>query len=231
MEYGFTQTRNSLPVMSKYIRRVVKAALGTLLGVLPSPNDPANPERGLYLRWRYGWIKGLFCRLWLHLRAACGGTRFQLGKRLSVQGTLRLRGPGTVILGDDVVIGQGMRTDIYTHAPDAMLTIGDRTFLNGTRFGCACKISVGADCILADARIMDTDFHAVSRDRRRRSAPIATAPVIIGKNVWIAASAAVLKGVTIGENTVVAFGAIVTKDIPPDTIVAGNPARVIGEVH
>lgn len=216
--------------MTTLIRRLVKSALRTLLAVLPLPHDPATPEPGLYLGWRLGWIKGLFCHAWLRLRAACGGTRFRSGSRLSVQGSLRLRGPGTVILGDDVVIGRGMRTDIYTHAPDAVVTIGDRTFLNGTRFGCARQISVRADCILADARIMDTDFHAISRHRRSRAAPIATAPVTIGENVWVAAAAAVLKGVTIGENAVVAFGSIVTKDVPPDAIVAGNPARVIGEV-
>ena len=201
-----------------------------LLAVLPSPNDPANPQPGLCLRWRLGWIKGLFCRFWLHLRAALGGTRFRCGRRLSVEGSLRLRGSGTVILGDDVMIGRGMRTDIYTHAPDAVVTIGDRTFLNGTRFGCARQVLVGADCILADARIRDTDSHAIGRDRRSRAAPIAIAPVIVGKNVWIASAATVLKGVTIGDNAVVACGAIVTKDVPADAIVAGNPARVIGEV-
>jgi acetyltransferase-like isoleucine patch superfamily enzyme len=56
------------------------------------------------------------------------------------------------------------------------------------------------------------------------------APVVIGENVWIAAGAAVLRGVTIGDDSVVAFGSVVTRDVPAGTIVGGNPARELGPV-
>src|SRR5262249_49705780 len=122
------------------------------------------------------------------------------------------------------------KTDIFTHSFEAVVTIGDRSFVNGTRFGCVREIRIGSGAILADARIMDTDFHSIQRDRRQKSAPIRVAPVEIGENVWIAAGAAVLRGVTIGDDSVVAFGAVVTKDVAPGTIVGGNPAREIGPV-
>jgi maltose O-acetyltransferase len=52
-------------------------------------------------------------------------------------------------------------------------------------------------------------------------------PVTIGKNVWLGAGSAILKGVNIGENSVVGFGAVVTDDVPPNCVVAGNPARIV----
>jgi len=57
-----------------------------------------------------------------------------------------------------------------------------------------------------------------------------TAPVKIADNVWIGMNAVILKGVTIGENSVVAAGAVVTKPIPPNTVVAGNPAVVVRQL-
>jgi acetyltransferase-like isoleucine patch superfamily enzyme len=132
------------------------------------------------------------------------------------------------VLGDDIIVGDG--TDLYTSDPEARITIGDRTYHNGPRFSCVRSIEIGPDCILADTRILDTDFHAVGRDRRSKSAPVRTAPVVVERNVWIAAGSAVLKGVRIGEDAVVAFGALVTADVPPGKVVGGNPARVLGDV-
>jgi acetyltransferase-like isoleucine patch superfamily enzyme len=55
-------------------------------------------------------------------------------------------------------------------------------------------------------------------------------PIVIERNVWIAAGAIIIGGVTVGENAVVAAGSVVTKDVPPNTLVAGNPARVIRSI-
>jgi acetyltransferase-like isoleucine patch superfamily enzyme len=55
-------------------------------------------------------------------------------------------------------------------------------------------------------------------------------PIVIGRNVWIAAGATIIGGLTIGENSVVAAGSVVTKDIPPNSLVGGNPARVIRSI-
>lgn len=204
--------------------RIVKPILKVVLTPLPAPVDPAHAGPGLHLRWRLGWLKGLFVRVRLSLRRG----HVRLGRRLVVEGRLRIRGPGTVIIGDDVIIGNN--TDIYTHSPQSVVTVGERTFLNGTRFGCSRAITVGPEGILADARITDTDFHAVGRDRHSKAAPVAMAPVIIGRNVWIGAAAFVLKGVSIGDNSLVAAASVVTRDVPPDTIVGGNPARPLGTV-
>ena len=70
---------------------------------------------------------------------------------------------------------------------------------------------------------MDSDFHAVGD----LDAPGKSAPITIEDDVWLATRAVVLKGVTVGRGAVVATGAVVTKDVPPYTLVAGVPARPI----
>jgi acetyltransferase-like isoleucine patch superfamily enzyme len=133
-----------------------------------------------------------------------------------------------VIIGDDVVVGWSF--DAFTHSPRAVIRIGDRCFVNGTRMGCAESIEVLDDTILADARILDTDFHPLSRKRMKERLPVASAPIVIGPNAWIGASAAILKGVRVGADSVVAFGAVVTRDVAQGVVVGGNPAREIGLV-
>ncbi len=138
------------------------------------------------------------------------------------------RGPGHIVIGNNVEMHGGAHpVTLFTHAPDAELLIGNNVFLSGTRFGCALLIDVADDCILSDCRIMDSDFHSIWPDRHSPDAIVETAPVIIERNVWIATGVIILKGVTIGENSVVAAGSVVVKDLPANCLAAGNPARVL----
>lgn len=203
--------------------------LGAVLAPLPVPPGRSPSRRQLFLHWRIGWLKGLLYRLCLRLRSRITGSGYSCGRGLSVQGRLRVRGPGCVEIGEFVTISN--RTDLYTHTRDAKIIIGNGCFLNGARFGCAERIEIGDQCILADVRIMDTDFHSLYRERHNFEAPVLTRVVKIGKNVWIAAQAAVLKGVTIGSNSVIGFGSVVSRDIPADTIAAGNPCVSVGAVQ
>lgn len=70
-----------------------------------------------------------------------------------------------------------------------------------------------------------TSGHPLEPSRRRDG--VTAAPIVIERNVWIAAGATIIGGVTVGENSVVAAGAVVTKDVPPNSLVAGVPAKVI----
>jgi acetyltransferase-like isoleucine patch superfamily enzyme len=73
-----------------------------------------------------------------------------------------------------------------------------------------------------------TSGHPIEPSQRRGF--VVAKPIVIERNVWIAAGATIIGGVTIGENSVVAAGSVVTKDVPPNTLVGGNPARVIRSI-
>lgn len=94
----------------------------------------------------------------------------------------------------------------------------------GVRIGSSCDVSIGDSCMLAHgAYVTDADWHGIYD----RVALGRQAPVTIGDNVWIGDQAIVGKGVTIGDNAILGAGAVVTRDVPANTIVAGNPARIV----
>lgn len=159
------------------------------------------------------------------------GRRVIVGKFFQVQGPLDIRGPGTVIFGDFCsVISTRLRpTTPYTHHKDAVIRFGDRVLLTRTRLGCENRIEVGNDAGLAECWVIDSDFHSVkaTTEGPRHSTKGVSKPIVIGPNVWVGQAAMVLKGVRIGENSIVGAGAVVATNVPPDCTVFGNPARVI----
>ena len=208
---------------------LLTALLKVVLSVLPQPVNPLLAGPRLHLRWRWGWLKGWAVRPWWRLLEALGGSRIRVGRRFVLKGKLRARGPGTVIIGDDVVVHSEITP--FTHSPEAEIHIGDRAQLGGTRMGCFTRIEIGEDCMVADCRIFDTDFHSISARRCvDPTLPAISKPVKICRNVWVGAAAAILKGVTIGENSVVSFGAVVLRDMPANSVIGGNPARVFAPV-
>ena len=109
------------------------------------------------------------------------------------------------------------------------INIGNNVLLcPGVRLDSASEIEVGDNCMFAaGSYVTDADWH----DIYDRTKPVgSTKKVTLHKNVWIGDSAIVCKGVTIGENSVIGAGSIVTKDIPKNSIAAGNPARVVKEL-
>jgi len=170
--------------------------------------------RGLYYRLKYRLL----------------GKRVIIGRRFRVVGRLDIKGPGTVIFGDDCMVFSTRiaPTTPYTQSPEAVIRFGNQVALNGARLSCKQRIEVGDGTLLAEARILDTDFHALeTKGQHRLNTPGVTKPVTIGPNVWVCAGAMILKGATIGKNAVVAAGAVVAGRVPPDVVVFGNPARVV----
>jgi maltose O-acetyltransferase len=108
------------------------------------------------------------------------------------------------------------------------LYIGDNCRINGPVISVTDKVFIGNNCRIApQVYIMDGDFHAVE-DRLSKGS---SKPIIIEDDAWVATRAMVLKGVRIGKGAVVAAGAVVTKDVPPYTIAAGVPAKIIKHIH
>ena len=106
------------------------------------------------------------------------------------------------------------------------ISIGANVFINqGCHFMDMGGIVIGDDVMIGPKVTIVSAGHPVSPSERRNG--ITTAPVIIGNNVWIGAAATILQGVTIGENSVVAAGAVVSRDVPASSMAAGVPARLI----
>jgi|TARA_R100000005_G_scaffold94610_1_gene73190 acetyltransferase-like isoleucine patch superfamily enzyme len=114
-------------------------------------------------------------------------------------------------------------------AGQGRIQIGDCVLMSpGARLSASDEIVLGDGVMMANGSyVTDSDWHTLY-DRTAR-APEPT-PVHIGDNVWLGDHATVLKGVTIGENSVVAAQAVVTRDVPANVVVAGNPARVVKEL-
>lgn len=171
-------------------------------------------------------LRGHWYRVWFRVR----GRRFTAGRNLRVFGRIVLRGPGRLTIGDNVVLLG--RVTPWTHHPDARITIGSNSRLDGVRFGCAESITIGPSCRLAESHILDTDFHSTRADRNTNpDAPVRTLPVVLEENVWVSGGAGLLPGTRIGRNSVVGFGAVCVRAYPENAIIFGNPAKVIAPVE
>lgn len=88
-------------------------------------------------------------------------------------------------------------------------------------------ITIGDDAFIGPRVNLITENHGLSPELRRT---LVSNPIVIGNNVWIGAAATVLPGVTIGDNAVIGANSVVTRDVPPNTVVAGNPAKKIKSI-
>lgn len=118
-------------------------------------------------------------------------------------------------------------------ASGSRIVIGDNVGISGSTINADKSITIGNNVLIGSGcLITDSDSHSLDfSDRQERSGDhIATAPVVIGNDVFIGARSMVLKGVTIGDRAIVGAGSVVTKDVPADCIVAGNPAKMIKQL-
>ena len=153
---------------------------------------------------------------------------------------LLLRGHGTIVIGRDVEFGWRNSDGFYTGychleaaPPDSVIEIGDGAMLNNNVLikSEGPGIRIGARALLGSRIcIYDSDFHELDPSRRRGGRP-AMAAVEIGENVFVGDRALILKGVTIGSDSVIGAGSVVTSSIPSGVIAAGNPARVVRELE
>lgn len=109
------------------------------------------------------------------------------------------------------------------------IRIGRNVFVNqNCTFYDLGGLDIGDDVMIGPNVSLITTGHPL--DPAQRRAVTIGKPIVIEKNVWIAAGATVIGGVTVGEKSVIAAGSVVTKDVPPNTLVGGNPARVIRSI-
>jgi acetyltransferase-like isoleucine patch superfamily enzyme len=170
---------------------------------------------------------------------ACG---VRYGRGLSVLGLpiLSVAPRSAIVIGDRVVLcsrssdtalGVKQQVVLRTLRAGAELRIGDDVGLSGAVICAAARVEIGAECLLgANVMIVDTDFHPLAAEGRRYNHHpdcIGTAEVVLESNVFVGANSIILKGVRIGENSVIGAGSVVARDVPANSIAAGNPCRVI----
>jgi acetyltransferase-like isoleucine patch superfamily enzyme len=162
-----------------------------------------------------------------------------LGKGCKFYGTPILsRSPGSRIdIGDKCVMRSSRRSNlagidrpcyISTLCSGAHIQIGKHCGFSGTVVAGAQDICIGNYVMCgANTVVTDTDWHSLDPHARLLGAAGRSAPVVLEDNVWLGMNVIVLKGVTIGRNTVIGAGSIVSSSIPPNVIAAGQPARII----
>jgi acetyltransferase-like isoleucine patch superfamily enzyme len=166
------------------------------------------------------------------------------GKAFSIKGGSKAWGRYRVLILGNGTIEIGMRFHCVSDRRRSLITlyspvqltafdsgsiaIGDNVGLNGTAITSSKRISIGDETMIApNTIIVDTDFHNAWPPEQRWSTRDEGAEISIGKRVWIGMNVTILKGVKIGDNSVIAAGSVVVHDIEADCLAAGNPARKV----
>ncbi|MEM7691270.1 MAG: acyltransferase [Pseudomonadota bacterium] len=177
-----------------------------------------------YLRYR-SWYVNYFVRPEC---ASLGGYATFMKPRY-----VKIAGPNIHIGHCFTAIGEPMHRveiGVWGREPgDGSVHIGDAVLMSpGARISASDEIRIGNGVMMAHGSyITDSDWHTIY-DRTKRSDRVT--PVKVGDNVWLGDHATILKGVTVGDNSVIAARSVVTRDVPANVIVAGNPAKVVREL-
>lgn len=168
----------------------------------------------------------------------------KVGLKFGSCGTIFIRnyaGKSGICIGDNVFVNSarfanpigGDGKTIMVVGSSAKLIIGDGVKISNATFFAQEYISIGNQTFVGGGtRIYDSDFHSIYPEYRiNGNTHILSAPVTIGQRVFIGSNVQILKGVTIGDESVIGAGSIVTKDVPAGQIWAGNPARFIKNIR
>lgn len=167
----------------------------------------------------------------------CTLKKIKIGGNCLFYGHIKFyRGPQSIItIGNNCrfrsrstsnLIGINHKCIISTQDKNAILTIGNNCGFSGTAIGCFSSITIKDNVKCgANTLITDGDWHM---NDTRVGPP---KPILIEENVWLGYGSIVLKGVTIGKNSIIGAGSVVTTNIPPNCIAAGNPCKVIKQQH
>ena len=202
----------------------IRARVGTLYIALFYYRLPQL--RGFFNMWKYNLIY----------------SNFNVGKKSNIWGKFYIvmyePENSSITIGNNVwMVSEEKRAGItlfscckLTTIRKGQIKIGNNVSLNGSVITSKKHIEIGNDSMLApNVIIVDSDFHAIwpPQERSKQVSDDLDESVIIGNNVWIGMNSVVLKGVSIGDNSVIAAGSIVNSSIPENSVAAGNPAQVI----
>ena len=151
----------------------------------------------------------------------------RMGQRVTLRGRPAISNDGLLTIGERVrLVSTVAQLELVT-LPGGHLEIGDNVFINyGSSLVASNHVKIGNDALIGThVMVMDCDFHNVED----KSWDTTGSPIVIEDRAWLGNRSIILKGVTIGHDAVVAAGSVVTRDVPPRTVVAGVPAKVVRE--
>jgi acetyltransferase-like isoleucine patch superfamily enzyme len=164
-------------------------------------------------------------------------------KDFRVNGKLHIENKGLIKIGKNFSANSGTNCNpiggdsilrLITFKPQASLIIGDNVGISNSTIVCWNKIEIQNNVVIGGGvKIWDTNFHSLNPEIRLsgNDNDIKTAPIYIGENVFIGGSSIILKGVSIGKNSIIAAGSVVNKSIPPNVIAGGNPCEIIKQIE
>lgn len=179
-------------------------------------------------------------------------TKVEYGKKLLLKGVPVIfnKKGATLKIGDNCcikssflsnLVGLYSRTIIVTRSPDAEIIIGDNVGISGATIYARKSIHIGDNTAIGgNCKILDNDFHPIEFEERNRlmndpnggdSELVPSKPIIIGKNCFIGCNSIILKGTVLGDGCVVGAGAVVCGKFEANSVVAGNPAKVIKKLE
>lgn len=187
-------------------------------------------------------------KIYPYIMKYCYRKKVSFGHNLVILGALpffKLPKNGKVKLGNKVVLNSDFKNSNtaltykckFVTGYDGLIEIGDNTMINGSCIVAYSHVTIGKNCQIASSTLIsDTDFHPI--DSVARKAQVEGRPfsfdmvkkekINIGENVWVGWNCTILKGVSIGDNSVVAAGSVVLRgSYPPNSLIAGNPAKVV----
>lgn len=164
-----------------------------------------------------------------------------VGNNFSLLKDSTVKNPKYIEIGNNFIAGERFRIEAWDkygeHNFTPSIKIGNNVVFNtDVHIGCINSIQIGDNCMFA-SRIYITDHHhGEPTVQMLKLAPkdrplISKGPVVIKKNVWVGEGVAIMPNLTIGENSIIATNAVVTKDVPPNCVVAGIPAAVIKYIN
>ncbi|MDF5716128.1 MAG: acyltransferase [Rhizonema sp. NSF051] len=157
-------------------------------------------------------------------------SKITIGNNCVFKGTtLSIEENGQIEIGHSCsfAVNSFIPNQVLIQDKEAKVSIGDYCYFNGATVMAKKYIEFKRQCLVSDSMIVDTNYHSVEINRMAPNAKEKVKPIYVGENVWLGSRSVIMKGVSIGNNSVIGLGTIVRQPVPENVIVIGNPQQIV----